>query len=161
MNQADPHPTGDNPRSTAVIAGHPVHPMLIPFPIAFLVGAFGSDLIYLAYGDPGFAEASKWLLGFGIGTALLAAAFGLIDFMGDDRIRRLGHAFQHMIANVAAVVVAIINLAVRLGDGPEIVGSLGVFLSGVTVLILIFSGWRGADLVYHHRVGVHEPGRRS
>ncbi|HVL77782.1 MAG TPA: DUF2231 domain-containing protein [Sphingomicrobium sp.] len=159
MNQADPDPYRDNPRSTASIGGHPIHPMLIPFPIGLLVGAFGSDLLYLAYGNPGFAEASKWLLGFGIGTALLAAVFGLIDFMGDDRIRRLGHALQHMIANVAAVVVAIVNLAVRLGDDATIVDSLGIYLSGATVLILIFSGWRGADLVYHHRVGVHEPGR--
>jgi uncharacterized membrane protein len=129
--------------------------MLIPFPITCLVGAFVTDLLFLGYGDPGFANASRWLIGFGIGTALLAATFGLIDFMGDDRIRRLGHALQHMIANVAAVVVSIVNLAIRLG-GDEDVLSLGIYLSGVVVLILIFSGWRGGDLVYHHKVGVHD-----
>ena len=146
----------DNPRSTATIGGHPIHPMLIPFPITCLVGAFVTDLLFLAYGDPGFATASKWLIGFGIGTALLAAVFGLIDFMGDDRIRQLGHALQHMIANVAAVVVAIINLAIRVTGDDSNVLSLGIYLSGVTVLILLFSGWRGGDLVYMHRVGVHE-----
>lgn len=145
----------DNPRSTAVIGGHPVHPMLIPFPIALLVGAFVTDLLFLLYGG-GFANASKWLLAFGIGTALLAAVFGLIDFMGDDRIRRLGHALQHMIANVAAVVVAVINLVIRLGDETANVENLGVYLSGATVVILIFSGWRGGDLVYVHKVGVHD-----
>jgi uncharacterized membrane protein len=142
-----------------VIGGHPIHPMLIPFPIATLVGAFVSDLLFLAYGDPGFADASKWLLGFGIGTGLLAAVFGLIDFMGNDRIRQLGHALQHMIANVAAIVISIINLAIRLGSDDSNVLSIGIYLSGVVVLLLIFSGWRGADLVYRHRVGVHEPGR--
>lgn len=145
-----------NPKSTASIGGHPIHPMLIPFPITCLVGAFVTDLLFLAYGDPGFADASKWLIGFGIGTALLAAAFGLIDFMGDDRIRRLGHALQHMIANVAAVVVSIINFMVRLGSSDDNVLSLGIYLSGAVVLILIFSGWRGGDLVYHHKVGVHD-----
>lgn len=145
----------DNPRSTATIGGHPIHPMLIPFPIALLVGAFVTDVLFLVYGTGGFANASKWLLAFGIGTALLAATFGLIDFMGDDRIRRLGHALQHMIANVTAVVVALINLVIRLGDETANVESLGVYLSGATVLILIFSGWRGGDLVYHHKVGVH------
>lgn len=144
-----------NPRSTAQIAGHPIHPMLIPFPITCLVGAFVTDILFALYGDTGFANASKWLLGFGIGTALLAAVFGLIDFMGDDRIRRLSHAIQHMIANVAAVVVAVINLAVRI-RGDENVLSLGIYLSGVTVLILLFSGWRGGDLVYHHHVGVQD-----
>ena len=105
-----------NPKSTATIGGHPIHPMLVPFPIACLVGAFVTDLLFLHYGSAGFANASKWLLAFGILTALLAAGVGLIDFMGDDRIRRLGHALQHMIANVSAVVVAVINLVVRLGD---------------------------------------------
>jgi uncharacterized membrane protein len=61
-----------------------------------------------------------------------------------------------MIANVSAVVIAIINLAIRLGDETANVESLGVYLSGVTVLILLFSGWRGGDLVYIHRVGVED-----
>ena len=160
MSQADPDLYRDNPRSTAKIGGHPIHPMLVPFPIALLVGAFVTDLLFLKYGTGGFANASKWLLAAGIATALLAAVFGLIDFMGDDRIRRLGHAVQHMIANVSAVVVAIVNLAIRLGDETANVGSLGVYLSGATVLILLFSGWRGGDLVYVHRVAVHEPGPR-
>lgn len=146
---------GKNPRSTAQIGGHPIHPMLIPFPIACLVGAFVTDMLFLNTGDRGFAHASQWLIGFGIGTAILAAVFGFIDFMGDDRIRRLGVALQHMIANVSAVVVSIINFAVRLDD-PTDVGSLGVYLSGAVVLILIYSGWLGGHLVYRHRVAVQE-----
>ena len=146
---------GKNPRSTAQIGGHPIHPMLIPFPITCLVGAFVIDLIFLSTGDRGFATASHWLLGFGIGTALLAAVFGLIDYMGDDRIRRLGAAIQHMIANVAAVVIAIINFVIRMDDPTE-VDSLGVYLSGVTVLILLYSGWLGGEMVYRHRVAVQE-----
>ena len=159
MNEIDDNRAGhDHPRSTARIATHPIHPMLVPFPITCLVGAFVTDLLFLAYGDAGFATASRWLLGFGIGTALLAATFGLIDFMGDDRIRRLHHALQHMIANVAAVVLSIVNLVVRL-DGDENVLSLGLYLSGVVVLILIFSGVRGGDRVYRHGVGVIDGGR--
>lgn len=150
---------GDNPRSTAQIGGHPIHPMLVPFPIACLTGALVTDLIFLASGDRGFATASHWLIGFGIGTALLAAAFGLIDYMGDDRIRRLSHALQHMMANVAAVVVAIVNFAIRLDDSGGDIASMGVFLSLAVVLVLAFSGWRGGDLVYRHKVGVHDRGR--
>ena len=156
MNQGDRSPNRDNPRSTAQIGGHPLHPMLIPFPITCLVGAFVTDLIFLSTGDRGFATASHWLIGFGIGTALLAAVFGMIDYMGDDRIRRLGTALQHMIANVAAVVISIINFAIRLDD-PSDVASLGVYLSGAVVLILLYSGWLGGELVYRHRVAVQEP----
>ena len=146
---------GKNPRSTAQIGGHPIHPMLIPFPITCLVGAFVTDLIFLNTGDAGFARGSQWLIGFGIGTALIAAVFGIIDFMGDDRIRRLGVALQHMLANVAGVVISIINFAIRLND-PEDVASLGVSLSGAVVLILVYSGWLGGHMVYRHRVAVQE-----
>lgn len=148
-----------NPKSTAQIGGHPIHPMLIPFPITCLVGAFVTDLLFINTGDRGFAHASQWLIGFGIGTALLAATFGLIDYMGDDRIRRLGTALQHMIANVSAVVVSIINFAVRLED-PTDIGNLGVYLSGVVVLILLYSGWLGGHLVYHHGVAVQDKEER-
>jgi uncharacterized membrane protein len=155
MSQADPEFGTGNPRSTAQIGGHPIHPMLIPFPIVCFVGTFVVDLIYLSNGDPGWAEASRWLLGFGLLTAALAATTGLIDYMGDDRIRRLSHALQHMLANVAAVVVEVVNLVTRLGN-DEGIRSLGIYLSGAAVLILLFSGWRGGDLVYVHRVGVHD-----
>lgn len=146
---------GQNPHSTAKIGGHPLHPMLIPFPITCLIGAFVTDIIYLTTGDRGFATASHWLIGFGIGTALVAAVAGIVDYMGDDRIRKLGTALQHMMANVAAVVVSIINFAVRLDD-PGDVASLGVYLSGAVVLILAYSGWLGGELVYRHRVAVQE-----
>jgi len=152
---------GDNPKSTAQIGGHPIHPMLIPFPITCLVGALVTDILFLNSGDRGFAIASQWLIGFGIGTGLLAAVFGLIDYMGDDRIRRLGVALQHMLANVTAVAVSIINFAIRLDD-PTDVGSLGVYLSVAVVLILLYSGWLGGHMVYRHRVAVQEtPDRYS
>lgn len=146
---------GNNPKSTAQIGGHPLHPMLIPFPITCLIGAFVTDIIYLVTGEREFATASHWLLGFGIGTALIAATAGLIDYMGDDRIRRLGVALQHMLANVAAVVIAVINFIIRMDD-PGDVASLGVYLSGAVVLILGYSGWLGGHMVYRHRVAVQE-----
>jgi uncharacterized membrane protein len=150
---------GTNPRSTAQIAGHPLHPMLIPFPIVCFVGAFFTDVVYARTLDAGWATASNWLLGLGLLTAVLAAAAGLTDYFGDDRIRRLGDALKHMLANVAAVVIELLNLVLRIGN-PDFINSTGVYLSGAVVLILLYSGWKGGDLVYKHRIGVHEPGIR-
>ena len=148
-----------NPKSTVVVGGHPVHPMLVPFPIVCFVGAFVTD-IFFAYGaGDGWARASEWLLGFGLATAAAAALAGLGDFMGDDRIRRLGVAVRHLIANVTAVVVAAINLLIRLTT-PDSVLSIGIYLSGLTVLILLYSGWLGGHMVYVHRVGVHDRDER-
>ena len=147
----------ERPRSTAKIGTHPIHPMLIPFPIAFLVGALVTDLISTQGGGDAFwARASMFLLGAGIVMALLAALFGFIDFFGSRRIRDLSHAWQHMFANLLAVVVAVLNFVLRLGDEAEAVAPTGLALSAVTVGILLFSGWRGGDLIYRHGVGTPE-----
>ena len=142
-----------HPRSTARIAGHPIHPMLVPFPIVCFVGAFVADLLYVMNGEPGWATASNWLLGVGLATAALAALAGLTDYMGDARIRALGDALKHMIANVSAVALEAVNLMLRLGD-PGNIGSIGIYLSGLVVLILLYSGWKGGELVFRHGVGV-------
>ena len=78
-----------NPRTTMRIAGHPIHPMLIPFPIAFFVATLAADIAFSQSGDPFWITAGRWLLGAGLVTAALAAIAGLTDFLGDRRIRRL------------------------------------------------------------------------
>ncbi|MXP41491.1 DUF2231 domain-containing protein [Altererythrobacter soli] len=148
--------TLENPRSTARVAGHPIHPMLIPFPIAFLIGALVSDIVFTQTDDRWWATLSAILLGSGIVTALLAAVAGFIDFFGDQRIRALSHAWQHMLANLAAVTLALVNFVLRMDDVADPIESTGLILSAATVAILAFSGWRGGDLVYHHRVGVSD-----
>jgi len=73
-------------RSTLTIAGHPIHPMLVPFPIGFLVGTLASDLAYWGTGDPFWARGSMWLVGAGVVTGGLAAIFGLVDFLTIERL---------------------------------------------------------------------------
>ena len=155
MDRTDEGVRGTHPHSTAKIADHPVHPMLVPFPIVCFIGAFVTDLVYTRNHDLGWATASNWLLGVGLVMAALAAIAGLADFLGDDRIRRLGDAVKHMIANVTAVVLELVNLVLRLKD-PAFIESTGVYLSGIVVLVLLYSGWKGGDLVYRHGVGVHD-----
>ena len=143
-----------NPQSTAKIAGHPIHPMLIPFPIVCFIMTFVLDILY-ARGDTGVAGASNWLLGVGLVMAALAAVTGLTDFLGDDRIRRLGDALKHMLANVTAVVLEVVNFVLRLKD-PGFIATTGVYISLIVTLILVYSGWKGGNLVYRHGVGVHD-----
>ncbi|MFL5008315.1 MAG: DUF2231 domain-containing protein [Microvirga sp.] len=145
-----------NPESTAQVAGHPIHPMLIPFPVAFLVATLVSDLIFLRTGNPGWATASLWLLGAALVMAALAAVAGLIDFLGDERIRDLSAAWHHMIGNVIAVVLALINWYRRYAATEPGIPSGGVVLSLLVVLILLYTGWRGWEMVYKHRVAVSD-----
>src|SRR6476619_938911 len=81
-----------NPQSTARIGGHPIHPMLIPFPIAFFVATFVCDLVYWQTANQAWATAALWLLGAGLVSAALAAVAGLTDFLGDRMIREMNDA---------------------------------------------------------------------
>jgi uncharacterized membrane protein len=72
---------GNNPRSTAQVAGHPIHPMLVPLPIASFIGALVTDVAGKVTGDPAWSRASRWLLGAGLVTSLGAAA-GLVGYSG-------------------------------------------------------------------------------
>jgi uncharacterized membrane protein len=76
-----------NPRSTASIGGHPIHPMLIPFPIAFFVATLVCDVVFWRNGNTAVGTASTWLLEAGLVTAALAAVAGLADVFGDQRIQ--------------------------------------------------------------------------
>ena len=152
MSDIDPH----NPKSTAKIAGHPLHPMIVPFPIVFFVSALVTDLIFLNTGRAGFADASMWLIGAGLATALLAAVLGLTDFLSERRIRRLRPAWLHMVGNVAAVVLEAVNFYLRSvsGDLHATVAPAGVTLSAVVTVLLLFNGWMGWEMVYRDHVGV-------
>ena len=145
-----------NPKSTAQILCHPLHPMLVPFPIGFFVGTFVSDIVYLGGKDPFWARVSFWLLAAGLVMAALAALAGLTDFLGDRLVRAIRPAWFHMAGNVTAVVLSLINLWLRCRDG-EVADYPGVFwISLVVVLILVVTGWLGGELVFRHRVGVAE-----
>ena len=144
-----------NPKSTAQIAGHPIHPMLVPFPIAFLVATFVCDLVFWRTANASWAVAAMWLLGAALATAVLAALAGLTDFLGDRRIREKRTAWLHFIGNVTMVVVALINFIVRYSYGAEAgIFPWGIWLSLITVLLLLFNGWMGWELVARGRVGI-------
>jgi len=145
----------DTPQATARIAGHPLHPLLVTIPIGSWVLAFLSDLAYWLNGWAMWAYASTWLIGIAIVSALIAALAGFADFFGDRRIREIRRAWWHMLGNLTAVVVAAVNFIVHMRDGAAAVIPTGLILSTVTVLILLFTGWQGGELVFRHGVAVH------
>lgn len=148
-----------NPRSTASIAGHPIHPMLIPFPIAFFVATFVCDVIFWQTSNTMWATAAIWLLGAGIVMAALAALAGLTDVLGEPRIRALNDVWWHAGGNVVVVLIELYNWWIRYIAGTSAVVPEGLVLSLIVVCILVFTGWKGWEMVYRARVGVaDEPG---
>jgi uncharacterized membrane protein len=148
-----------NPKSTASIAGHPFHTMLVPFPIAFFVATFVCDLAFWRTGVPFWSAVSLWLLGAGLVMAALAAVVGLIDFFGEARIRALNDAWWHAGGNALAVLIEVYNWYLRYQSGEAAIVPTGLLLSLIVVCILLFTGWKGWKLVYLHRVGVSEERR--
>ena len=146
----------ENPRSTASIAGHPIHPMLVPFPIACFVGTLLTDIAYWRTAQMMWADFSAWLVTVGVIMGILAAIAGLIDFLGDRLIRAQAPAWPHVIGNLVALVLAIVNMLVHTRDAWTSVVPWGLILSAVVVLILLFTGWMGWAMVYRHHVGVAE-----
>ena len=140
--------------SKAAIGGHPIHPMLVPFPIAFLVGALASDLGYWGTADPFWARASLWLAGAGLLTGALAALFGLIDFLALRRVRALAAAWLHFLGNGIALLLTLWSILHRYGDPGGGVLPTGLILSAAVAMILVGTGWLGGELAYRHRIGV-------
>jgi len=147
-------PMTDHPRSTAHVAGHPIHPMLVPIPIACFVGTLLTDLAYWRTANMQWANFSAWMLTVGLIVALFAVIAGLIDFLGDRRVRDLRAVWIHAIGNGVALVLAIINAFVHSRDAYTSVVPTGLILSLLTVLILLVTGWMGWSLVYRHGIGV-------
>jgi uncharacterized membrane protein len=141
-----------NPRSTAQIAGHPIHPMLISFPIACFVLTLVSDIAFWRTGHDFWASASLWLLGIGLIMAALAAVAGFADVLSDSQIRNLNDAWLHAGGNVLAVVLELYNWYMRYQGGAVV--PTGLVLSLVVVAILLFTGWKGWEMVYRHKVGI-------
>ena len=93
----------------------------------------------------------RWLVG-----AALAAITGLIDFTGDARIRNISDAWQHAIGNVVLVLVQAFSFYWRYRHGSPGVIPVGLGLSALATVLMLFTGWKGGEMVFRHRVAVYD-----
>ena len=143
-----------NPRSTAALFGHPLHPMLIAFPVTLYVATAVVDIIFWFTANASWASVSQWTLGIGVVTALLAGLAGFIDFMGDSRIRSIRIAWWHFLGNVIVTLIEIANFSSRYSVAPNWIIPWGMTLSILAVLLMFGTAWLGGELVFRHRVAV-------
>src|SRR5690349_17147249 len=106
-----------HPRSTARIGGHPVHPMLVPFPIAFFSAALVTDIVYWRTANLMWSHFSSWLIAGGLAMGALAALAGLVDFLSNMDIREQSPAWPHFLGNVAVLGLSLLNAFVHARDG--------------------------------------------
>jgi uncharacterized membrane protein len=130
--------------------------MLVPIPIACFLGTFLSDIVYWRTAAMQWANISAWLLVIGLIVALFAVIAGLIDFINEPRIRRLGAAWIHVLGNVVALFLSIINAMIHTRDAYTSVVPSGLILSAIVTLILTVTAWQGGTMVYRHGVAVRD-----
>ena len=151
-----------NPVSSANLMGHPLHPLLIILPVGFFLATLLFDVVFWLTANAAFATGATWLLGAGLVGAVLAATTGLIDFLGDGRIRALSDAWQHAIGNVILVLIQLFSFYQRYRYGASAVVPMGLVLSLIAAGIMLFTGWKGGEMVFRHRVAVYDaPGETS
>ena len=152
----EPEPElGGTPTKLAV-AGHPLHPMMVTFPIAFLMGTLGTDLLYVYDGDSFWARMSLWLVGFGTFMGVMAGIVGTVELLAVRGIRRRAASWSHFIAAVMLLSVGFANWVLRLGDPGGAVLPWGIYLSGLGALLVVLAGWLGGALVFEHQIGTVE-----
>jgi uncharacterized membrane protein len=142
--------------SVAQIAGHPLHPVVVPLPIGMFVGALVADLVYARTHDRFWARAGHAMAAAGVGTGLLAGALGATDLVGRDRIRTRGSAWIHGLGNLAAVGLGAGSVLLRRDQHPDVIVPRGLAVSTAIVGILGVTGWLGGELVFRHRIGLSE-----
>jgi uncharacterized membrane protein len=140
--------------STVAIAGHPLHPLLVTFPIAFLTSVLATDIAYWLTRDLFWAQVSIWLIGAGIVTGIIAALTGLMDFLKIDRVRQHSAGWIHMVGNVAGLGISLVNFGLRWGNSAGAILPTGIVLSLIVATLLGVTGWYGAELIYRHKVAV-------
>jgi uncharacterized membrane protein/nitrite reductase/ring-hydroxylating ferredoxin subunit len=142
-------------RSRASFRGHPIHPALIPFPFAFLYGAFGFDLAGRLAERPSWWTTGGYLGLVGIAAALVAAVPGFIDYFATVPPKSSGkrRATRHMVVNLAAVVLFALAWLLR-GDAAAVPSLATLGLEAAGLLLLTAGGWMGGVLVNRNQIGV-------
>lgn len=148
MNTADGH------RSTAALAGHPLHPMMTAFPIAFLSTLVLSDLVGYLSGEEFWLRLSFLLCVAGFLTGAASAVLGAIDFFTIAAARSYPVGWIHFLGNGAVMVISFLNAWLRWNGSPTVPWPWGLPLSVGAFLLLGVTGWCGGELSYRYRIGV-------
>jgi uncharacterized membrane protein len=145
-----------NMESRAKLLGHPIHQMLIVFPLGLLAMAVVFDLLAIGLGNGYWSEIAYWMIAAGVVTGLLAAPFGTIDWFAipsGTRAKRIGAV--HGIGNVVVVLLFAVSWLMR-GNAPAAPRALALALSFAAGGLALFTGWLGGELVDRLGVGVDD-----
>lgn len=142
--------------SKVKFAGHPVHPMLIVFPLGLLATAVVFDVVFLISENGQWAFVSHYMIGAGVVGGLAAALFGWLDWIavpGGTRAKRIG--LWHGLLNMAVLGLFALSWFLRRENpGLPPTGAVMAALAGAAITVI--SAWLGGELVNRLAVGVYD-----
>ena len=145
--------------SKIAIAGHPIHAMLVAFPIAMSVCTLGADVFYWWTGDVFWARAALWAIGMAFLMGLLAGLSGTVELLMVPGIRTHEASWTHFVIAVMLLSLLGANWGYRLGGYEQAVLPVGILLSLLCVAFTAFTGWHGGKLVFDYQFGTSSRGR--
>jgi uncharacterized membrane protein/nitrite reductase/ring-hydroxylating ferredoxin subunit len=141
-------------RSKAHFKTHPIHPILVAFPIAFFMGTFLFDALSIILGENSF-QTTAWHLNIaGIAFAIIAALPGAIDyfFTVPPKSSAKKRASQHALLNISVLIIFSIAFMLKQKENTGYLLISALELAGV--ILLIIAGWLGGTLVHRNQIGV-------
>jgi uncharacterized membrane protein len=139
--------------SVVALAGHPIHAMLVAFPIALVMSTLGSDIFYWWTADPFWARAGLWASGFAFWFGVAASLAGTAELLLVEGIRERAASWTHAIAGVTLVSIAGANWGLRLVDHENVL-PVGLAVSVLGAIFVGLAGWHGGKLVFDHGIGL-------
>ena len=139
--------------SAIALVGHPIHVIMVHFPIAFAVATLGVDVFYWFSGDAFWARVGIWSTGMAFWSGVAASIVGTGELLLVRGIRLLEASWSHAVAAMTLVAIVGANWGLRLIDPASILPH-GLALSALATVMVGFAGWHGGKLVFDHGVGV-------
>lgn len=143
--------------SRIALAGHPIHAMLVAFPIAGAFALAFCDVAYWWTSDLFWARAALWASGGGFAMGCLAALAGAAELLLVPGVRRRAAAWSHAVAAMILLGVMAASWSLRLQQGADAILPWGLILSWLALGLVAIAGWHGGKLVFEHQVGVSLP----
>jgi uncharacterized membrane protein len=139
--------------SAVALVGHPIHVMMVHFPIAFVIATLGVDVFYWWSGDAFWVRVGLWSAGIAFWTGIAASIVGTAELLLVRGIRAQEASWSHAVAAMTLVAIAGANWGLRLFDAGEILPH-GLALSALSSAMTGFAGWHGGKLVFDHGIGI-------
>ena len=158
VDPVEQDPAFHRTESRIAVAGHPIHAMLVAFPIALTACTLGADLFYWWTGDGFWARAGLWAAGTGFLLGVLAGFAGTVELLMVPGIRARAASWTHFVVAVMLLSILGANWGLRLTGYEQAVLPYGLLLSVLAAGFTGFTGWHGGKLVFEYQIGVSSTG---